>query len=216
VQLLLLGLLAAVGSFLWMPPGAMWTALGAALLAPAALVAMVQSVRVRRWLGGLVARVLGQPLYGFYASWKLLCGERRSRLGAHVVLMAARLLISVGFTYCILLSFGVSIPILPWTGIVCAAVLTTCIPISIWGIGTVEAVVVFGLGQFGVGSDFGLSTCLVWRALHIGVLMAWLGLYALVRTRDVLVVTEPSGSDSQPGGRSAPAMACHPVARSDH
>ena len=182
VAVLIVSVIAVSFASAWMTPGYIATQVGVVLLCCIAIAYLIGHDGARARFNTVVGRRYGPILNGFYASWVEMLQEKRfRRLLPHVLLMLFRFATVVLSYYVVYLSFGISIPFLALTGILAISTLATIVPISLNGLGIVEAILVMSLRRYAVDPAEVLSVCLMGRSLWMLVLLSWSMLFWMVR-----------------------------------
>ena len=166
-----------------------WTGLGnviayvvAGIIGCTTIAYLISHDGARAAFNRVIGRRCGPILSGFYCSWlQMVREDRMRRLLPHVSLMIFRFAATVLSSYFVFLSFEIAVPIFELTGILAIATLATVVPISLNGLGIVEAVIVLALRPYGLRSEEILSACVTGRGLSLLVLLGWSLLFWMVR-----------------------------------
>lgn len=182
-NLLLLALLLFGTSHTWLPANIAWLSLLTTFAGSLLIVLLLTHTTLLQRLEKLTDRFHIEFVTDFDRAWQGIYRNRHAALGNHTLLSGLRILaLSIG-SYLIALSLGVEVPIEAYVGITAASALANFIPLTIWGLGISEGVMVFGLAHFGVDSGIALAIGLIGRALFMISLFAWSAAYLLDRVR---------------------------------
>jgi uncharacterized protein (TIRG00374 family) len=158
----------------WIKPVYFVAQIGVVVLGSIAITYLIGHSGARARFNAIVGRRYGPVLNGFYDSWVQMLQEKKlHRLLPHVLLMIFRFATMVVANYVVYLSFGISIPLPDLTGIIAVATLATVVPISLNGLGIIEAVMVLSLRQHGLSSEEVLSVCVMGRSLSMLTFLNW-------------------------------------------
>ena len=194
----LIMLVASWGADRWIGTGVLWVAAGLGALGSGTATALISATGVRRRVNDFVGRYFGSILAGFYETWCSFFRERRTRLAAHVALMAVRLLAVLAAGYASLQAFGIEAPFWLVSAAMAVAMLASMLPISLNGIGVVEGILVAALAGRGFGVERVLAASLAGRIISLVSALGWAGLYWFVQRRRGNSVPPGSPGPSRP------------------
>lgn len=146
----------------------------AAVLVAAAVVVLAVGARLRHWASQWVGRRFGPVLDGFVVSLAAIARAGRWRLAMHAGLMTVRYFATVAASWLLFASFGVRVPFMVLAIVLAVVNIAGLVPITMNGLGVTEAIGVATLGQLGHAEADVLTACLVGRAIHLGMMLAWL------------------------------------------
>ena len=182
VAVLVVSLAAVVFCSSWMRPDALIAFTGGGVLFCVVVACLIGHTGIRAAANHFIGKRCGPVLNGFYSAWQKIVHENRTRrLLPHALLMILRYGATVTASYVVFRSFDISVPYFALTGVLAVATLATLIPISLSGLGVVEAVTVLSLRSYGVNSEEILAACLVGRGLTLIVLLNWSLVFWTVR-----------------------------------
>lgn len=144
--------------------GAEWIALAAAF-----------SVAVMGWFVVTHPQRLQQLRELVFSAWsetRLALKERARQVGLNCVLTVIKTLLSGSAVWAVFIALGYSPPYWPSVFLVMSASVVAYVPVSINGIGTVEAVAIQLFAGLGVSAEATLLTFIVYRAIILAV--AWI------------------------------------------
>lgn len=144
--------------------GAEWIALAAAF-----------SVAVMGWFVATHPQRLQQLRELVFSAWaetRLALKERTRQVGLNCVLTVIKTLLSGSAVWAVFIALGYSPPYWPSVFLVMSSSIVAYIPVSVNGIGTVEAVAIQLFAGIGMSAEATLLTFLVYRAIILAV--AWI------------------------------------------
>ena len=174
VAMLIVAVTAVCFASSWISPSYVVAQIGVVVLGCIGITYLIHHDGARARFNATFGRRFGPILTGFYGSWMEMTQEKRlHRLLPHVLLMSFRFATLVLANYVVYLSFGISIPLTALAGIIAVTTLATVVPISLNGLGIVEAVMVLSLRQYGLSSEEVLSVCVMGRSLWMLTFLNW-------------------------------------------
>jgi uncharacterized protein (TIRG00374 family) len=174
VAMLIVAVTAVCFASSWISPGYVVAQIGVVVLGCIGITYLIHHDGARARFNATFGRRFGPILTGFYGSWMEMTQEKRlHRLLPHVLLMSFRFATMVVANYVAYLSFGISIPLTALAGIIAVTTLATVVPISLNGLGIVEAVMMLSLRQYGLSSEEVLSVCVMGRSLSMLTFLNW-------------------------------------------
>lgn len=184
-------LVAVVFGTRWLPLQAAVAILACVAAGTLLLFALIAQKRLRSFVGNYAETRLRVRVPGFYDAWRNIWQDARGRLVAHITMMVIRILTHAAAGYAVILSLRLDVPFLAWLALTAVASISQMVPLSVWGLGIVEGVVVLGLAGFDVPPESALVLCLACRGIMLVMMAAWTIAFSLVRAYASPVIPTP-------------------------